>query len=146
MRSRGWFAGVAVGVVLLASGCAPTAATPATGESLLRPTLSTKWLMWPPNDGCAGAEVADTLQPGTKIDRYGSEGGSFFAVPGTAYDQRALPYQQAGLAYTVYVVRQPLPVQECTIAPWFDEPGGGKQFKAAEPAYKLKAEGVIAPQ
>jgi hypothetical protein len=86
------------------------------------------------------------LQPGTRIDRYGSDQGYFFAVPGTPYEARALPYQQPTLVYTVYVVRKDLPVLECTIAPWFDEPGGGKQFKASKKAAQLKAEGVIAPE
>lgn len=125
------------------------ATAPASAQSLLNPTLNvTNWLRWPPNDGCAGAEIAETLQPGMRIDRYGSENGRFFATPNTPYAARALPYDPAKLPHTVYVIQKPLTVEECTAAPWFDEPGGGIQFKAAEPAAQLKAEGVIviAPQ
>jgi hypothetical protein len=50
------------------------------------------------------------------------------------------------MAYTVYVVLQPIEAETCEIAPWFDAPGGGIQFKTAEPAAQLKAEGAIAPQ
>lgn len=128
------------------------AIAPASAQSPINPTLSAEWrdpngqLRWPPNDGCAGTEAAQTLPPGTAIDRYGSENGSYFASPGTPYPARALPDDPAKLPYAVYVVRKPLTVEECTIAPWFGEPGGGVQFKAAEPAAQLKAEGIIAPQ
>lgn len=137
--------------VLTVAAVALAVAGPAWAQSTLRADLGAPWivdgkLQWPPNDGCAGDEVAETLPPGTKLDRYGSEGGSYFAVPGTPYEKRALPYDPTKLPYTVYVVEKPLAVLECMIAPWFGEPGGGEQFKAAEPAAQLKAEGVIAPQ
>ena len=69
-----------------------------------------------------------------------------FSVPGTPYEQRSLPYDQSKLAYNVYVVRQPLDVEACRIAPWFDAKGGGEQFKTGPRAYELKAKGVIAPR
>ncbi len=142
MRRAMWFA-----VAILLTSCAPPA--PAPAPSPIRADLPAEWrdasgrLRWPPNDGCASPERPATLPPGAKIDRYGSDGGSYFAVPGTPYAARALPYDPGKLPYTIYIVRQPLPVQECQIAPWFGEPGGGEQFKAAEPAKRLQAEGVI---
>jgi Tuberculosis necrotizing toxin len=123
----------------MAVACAPA-------QSSLNPALSAEWLRWPPNDGCAGVESTETLQPGTIIDRYGSENGSYFASPGTPYAARALSYDPAKSPYNAYVVRKPLEVEECTTAPWFGEPGGGIQFKAAEPALRLKSEGIIASQ
>ena len=140
------YRGLLLAVLGLAmSGCATPAARPAA-EPLLRSDLGLEWLRWPPNDGCDGAETAVTLPPGTRIDRYGRDTGSYFAVLGTPYAARSLPYNPARQPYTVYEVVKPLTVQACKIAPWFGEPGGGGQFKAAEPAAQLKAEGVIAPR
>jgi len=135
---------MAIAILGICSDCAGGG-----GQSPLNPALNvTKWLSWPPNDGCDGKEITATLQPGRRIDRYGSENGSFFATPATPYAARSLPYDPAKLPYTVYVVQKPLAVEECRTAAWFDEPGGGTQFKAAEPAAQLKSEGVIviAPQ
>ena len=127
------------------------AAAPAFAQSPIRADLGPPWLVdgkiqWPPNDGCADAEKPATLPAGMKIDRYGSENGSYFATPGTPYAQRALPYDPAKLPYAIYIVKKPLAVLECRIAAWFGEPGGGEQFKASEPAAQLKAEGVIENQ
>ena len=138
--------------ILLAALLSIGVIAPLQAQSPLRADLGQQWrtadgqLRWPPNDGCADAPVKETLPPGTTIDRYGSDFGRFFAVPGTSFEARALPYDPGALPYKVYVVRQPLPVEECKIAAWFDEPGGGEQFKAAEPAAQLVNEGVIAPQ
>ncbi len=137
MRSfrRGGLAALAIALVV--AGCS---------QSVLRPTLTAKWLEWPPNEGCAGPEQHETLAPGTGIDRYGSENGSYFSSPGTSYAARSLPYNAARIGYTVYVVLKPLQVDACRIAPWFDEPGGGMQFKTSETAAQLRAEQVIAPR
>jgi hypothetical protein len=125
------------------AGCAQPPAPP---PSILRADLGPDWLRWPPNDGCDGAETAATLPPGTKVDRYGRDTGKFFATPGTSYEARALPYNPAGQAYTVFVVLKPLPVEECKIAAWFGEPGGGMQFKTDESAAQLIADGTLARQ
>jgi len=134
-----------VALSLSLAACATSGPSPAP-QSLLRSDLGPDWLRWPPNDGCDGAEMAATLPPGVKIDRYGRDTGSYFAVPGTPYEARSLPYNPALQPYAVYVVVKPLPVQQCKIAAWFGEPGGGEQFKAAEPAVQLISEGVIARQ
>ena len=33
-----------------------------------------------------------------------------------------------------YTVKKNLPVEEADIAPWFDQPGGGKQYWLVDPA------------
>lgn len=125
-------------------------ATPALAQSLLNPDLDRKWidasgqLKWPPNDGCAAPPVAITLAPGTELDRYGFESGRYFANPGVSWDARALPYDRTSLPYAVYVVQQPLTVQACAIAPWFDAPGLGVQYRTVDNVQTLKAAGILA--
>ncbi|GEM_PF-1689018 len=129
---------------------AQTAPLPADWPPHLRPSLFPEWIdaakqiKWPPRDGCAEvAPVAETIAPGELIDRFGSEGGSFFSPQGQAFAARALPYVCSQMAYTVYRVKQPISVQRCAAAPWFGEPGGATQYKTAEPAQKLREAGMI---
>lgn len=129
---------------------AQPAALPADWPPNLRPALFPEWIdaakqiKWPPRDGCAEATpVADTIAPGALIDRFGSEGGSYFSPVGQSFASRALPYVCSQMVYTTYRVKQPLNVQRCAAAPWFGEPGGAIQYKTAEPAYKLLASGMI---
>jgi hypothetical protein len=127
--------------------------TPPSGwPANLQWTLVPKWIQWvadkamiswPPNDGCAAAPVTATLPVGTLIDRFGSEGGTFFSPKGESFDSRAVPYVCKMMDYRVYRVEQPLQVKRCKAAPWFGEPGGAVQVQAADPAYKLVAGGTI---
>jgi hypothetical protein len=118
----------------------------------LRWDLVPKWIQWasgkatiswPPNDGCALAPQTAQLTVGQTIDRFGSEGGTFFSPRGESYQSRAVPYVCTQMDYRVYRVTRPIPVKTCKAAPWFDEPGGAMQVQAADPAYKLVASGMI---
>jgi hypothetical protein len=146
-------------LALMAAGCAQQAATTAApvGAAMAAPTLPPnlrqalypKWIdaqgqiKSPPNNGCAAAPVSETLAVGTVIDRFGSEGGSFFSPKGESFDARAVPYVCSKMVYTVYRVDKPLHVMDCKAAAWFDEPGGAVQFQTDDPAYKLRASGAI---
>lgn len=147
MRSARALATVCLLVLGLAAcqSSAPSSGLPPPA-SQMRATLGAHWLLWPDKDGCADAPRTVTLQPGTRIDRYGDEKGRFFADPGTPFGARSLPYDEGRTRYTVYVVKQPLLVERCGILPWFDEPGGGTQYKSTQPASDLVTGGVIAPQ
>ena len=115
----------------------------------LRQSLYPKWIdaqaqiKWPPDNGCAATPVSETIAAGTLIDRFGSEGGTFFSPKGESFDARAVPYVCSKMAYTVYRVDKPLHVMDCKAAPWFDEPGGAEQFQTDRPAYKLRESGAI---
>nr|WP_294529079.1 TNT domain-containing protein [uncultured Rhodopila sp.] len=100
-------------------------------------------IKWPPNDGCAAAPVAKVLAPGQLIDRFGSEGGTFFSPRGESFKARAVPYVCKAMDYRVYKVLKPIPVKSCKAAAWFNEPGGAEQVQSADPAYKLVAGGSI---
>jgi hypothetical protein len=119
-----------------------------------RADLVPKWLScadgkanvkWPPDDGFAAAPTTRTLALGDVIDRFGSEGGNFFSPKGESFDSRAVPYVCRQMDYRIYQVRKPIAVKAGKAAPWFDEPGGAEQYETTEPAYKLLAEGVLAP-
>ncbi|REK66649.1 MAG: hypothetical protein C6P35_08280 [Cohnella sp.] len=86
-------------------------------------------MIWPKNDGFAGVPKKVTLQPGTRIDRYGLETGKFVSPEGTPYEMRSLAPGTETKPYTVYEVVKPLDALGGKIAPWFDQPGGGIQYK-----------------
>lgn len=125
---------------------------PASWPANLRWDLVPKWIQWanekadihwPPNDGCTAAPVTATIPAGTLIDRFGSEGGTFFSPKGESFKSRAVPYVCKAMDYRVYRVLKALTVKSCRAAPWFNEPGGAKQVQTSEPAYKLVADKVI---
>jgi len=76
-----------------------------------------------------GIRGKTTLQPGTLIDRYGPPSGKFVSPEGTPFPQRALPWNSQYDRYTRYQVIKPIEVEEGLVAPWFDQPGLGKQYK-----------------
>jgi hypothetical protein len=136
------------GAVAANAQTSPPAGFPAN----LRWDLVPKWMQWadskvtiswPPNDGCAAAPEARTLSAGELIDRFGSEGGTFFSPKGESFKSRAVPYVCSQMDYRVYRVVKPLAVKACKAAPWFGEPGGAVQVQSANPAFKLVADGTI---
>ncbi|MZG05544.1 TNT domain-containing protein [Streptomyces sp. SID5614] len=96
---------------------------------------------YPPNDGFAEVNGEIDKEPvelrtGQRLDRFGSEYGGYLAPAGDAYAERALPPQNlntrdAGTPcdYRVYKVAKPFWVWQGSIAPWFEQPGGGQQIK-----------------
>ncbi|PLR77051.1 hypothetical protein CU633_12615 [Bacillus sp. V3-13] len=100
-------------------------------------------IIWPPNRGFIG-EIQDiTLEPGTRIDRYGYEGGTFVSPVGTPYEMRALAPGTNQKPYNVYEVVKPVNVQSGRIAPWFDEPGLGIQHEFNKSIKELIEEGTL---
>jgi hypothetical protein len=125
---------------------------PAGFPANLRWDLVPKWIQWvdakaqiswPPNDGCESVPVARSLAAGEMIDRFGSEGGTFFSPKGESYRSRAVPYVCGQMDYRVYLVVKPVAVKSCKAAPWFGEPGGAIQVQTGDPAYKLVADGTL---
>ena len=92
-------------------------------------TSLVKYDEWPANDGFfAGFEKDSVLQPGTRIDRYGSNRGSFASPEGTPFKNRGLPSSRAGDPYSSFTVQKPITVRGGIAAPWMDSPGGGVQY------------------
>ncbi|WP_455533148.1 glycohydrolase toxin TNT-related protein [Roseburia inulinivorans] len=82
---------------------------------------------WPENNGFADMPMDKVLQPGARIDRYGSDYGSFTSLEGTPYEMRAVAPGTDQRPYSVFEVVEPINVKSGSIASWFDEPGGGIQ-------------------
>ena len=80
-------------------------------------------------------ETTQTLRPGTDIDRFGSEYGAFLAPEGIPYAARSIPPSSldstpAGSCnYHDYRVLKPFAVDAGPIAPWFGQPGHGRQYQ-----------------
>jgi hypothetical protein len=96
---------------------------------------------YPPDNGYVIApdgqplEFQLTLPPGSDMDRFGSEYGSFLATAGLPYAARSIPPQSldsnpaASCNYHDYQVLKPFTVDAGPIAPWFAQPGGGLQYQ-----------------
>ncbi|KAK2606338.1 hypothetical protein QQS21_003269 [Conoideocrella luteorostrata] len=81
-----------------------------------------------------------TLEAGLYVDRFGPETGSFLSPVSTSYGARAIPPENLNPYphwppakdrfnnYHVYVVKEDFNVTAGRIAPWFGQPGGGRQF------------------
>ena len=113
-----------------------------------------KWIddtgktIWPPNNGAVeGSEKMINLNKGATFGRIGDDTGSFVAPPNTPLDNLSLAPGTDVSDYTEYVVIKPITgVEKVTIAPWFDKPGGGIQFKLPMTIRDLIREGYIIPK
>lgn len=113
--------------------------------------VASKWLdengkpIWPPNDGFEGTPVKRVFKPGERFDRYGKEINGYFTAPvGTPFEMRSLPPEvKVTASYHVYEVVKPFEALEGKTAPWFDQPGGGIQYKMPKTIKELINEGYI---
>jgi hypothetical protein len=88
-----------------------------------------KQLNYPPENGFVpGTKHTETLQPGTIIDRFGGESGTFVAPEGVPFAERAIPPWQYAAGYHRYEVLKPIEVDAGTAIPWFNQSGGGTQY------------------
>ena len=98
---------------------------------------------WPPNRGFASPPAPTTLAPGTRIDRYGSELGTFASPAGTPFGARSLPPEAATRALRTYEVVAPLPAQSGTTSAWFGQLGGGMQYEFGQSIERLVELGFL---
>ena len=79
-----------------------------------------------------------TLYPGQYIDRFGDEMGSFLSPGGASFISRALPPNSLNTRkddpahlcnYHLYRVVTAFDVDGGPAAAWFEQPGGGLQYK-----------------
>jgi len=135
------------------SGLCPAAFLAKFWNSTDPDTTKQGWI-YPPQGGfsvdTAGEPIQGdyTLQPGTLIDRFGSEWGKYVSPAAAPYMQRALPPSNLNTplddprfpnSYHVYRVMEPLVVMSGPIAPWFGQPGQGVQYELTAPVRDLLA-------
>ena len=99
--------------------------------------------IWPENRGFEGNPSTITLEPGTRVDRFGYDSGTFVSPEGTPYTNRSLPKGTAAKPYTVFEVVLPVEVQAGKIAPWFGEAGGGIQYEFNSSINELIEAGIL---
>ncbi|WP_293659609.1 TNT domain-containing protein [Phascolarctobacterium sp.] len=87
--------------------------------------------LYPRNNGFSGTPITETLKKGSLIvDRYGGSRGSFVSPVGTPFAERALPKEAQNKSVHVYRINKDLPdVLSGRTAAWFEQPGGGWQYK-----------------
>src|SRR5262249_7597227 len=94
---------------------------------------------WPPNGGAAGERELVELAPGTELHRAGKPTGGYFSPQDTPIPQRAMApvYDENGERvehipeeHFYEVGPTGLKMNQSTIAPAFDEPGGGAQLQS----------------
>jgi hypothetical protein len=118
-----------------------------TGHRSVETFLDTFWdptassFRFPPQDGYVlrpdGSPIRSVqdLVPGQRIDRFGSEFGSFLAPEGSPYSSRSIPPQNlvgspaASCNYKDYKVLRDFAVFSGPVAPWFFQAGLGQQFQ-----------------
>ena len=92
--------------------------------------------IWPgqngdPNvDGFLNGEYEKVvLQPGERLDRFGSDHGYYFGKIGESKEMRSMSPNSDFETYYQYEVLSELPVLKGKIAPWFEQIGGGTQSR-----------------
>lgn len=105
-------------------------------------------IVWPPNNGAMeGTERMVNLGKGTTFGRIGSDKGSFVEPPKTSPNKLSLAPGTNLSSYKEYVVTKAIPgVEKATVAPWFDKPGGGTQFKLPMTVRDLIRNGYATPK
>ena len=102
--------------------------------------IERQWAHVPHNGFLGGWNKAETVRPGTLIDRYGIDTGRFFS-PAAPFGARALPPGAGPL--NAYEVLKPLQVRTGIAAPAFGQPGLGVQYMAHHPVADLIEDGFI---
>ncbi len=100
-------------------------------------------VIWPENNGFWGESFAYTLLPMTKIDRYGSDYGTFVSLYGKPYEAYSLAPGSKYKPYSIFIVKKPIAVEAGSVYPWFDEEGGATQCLLPVPIKDLLEAGYI---
>lgn len=85
------------------------------------------------------------MQPGTILDRYGSETGRFLGEPGATISQRGMAQGTEAMPYTQYRVLKPLEAQVGPAAPVseFGASGGATQYLPGRTIEQLVKDGYL---
>ena len=128
----------------------------ANGNILFKPDKFTKFYdsngkpIWPGTNGNVhtdgfmnGYSEPFTFETGDTFDRYGSRNGQFVAPVGTPYSCRSLAPGSYTSTYEKYIVKKPFSAYAGFTAPWFNQAGGGIQYKLPMSIQELIDAGYI---
>ena len=101
--------------------------------------------IYPMNDGFVGEPKKVTLKAESMlVDRYGLPYGSYVSPQGVPFQERALPRNTKKDDYNVFAVKKDIKeVLSGVAATWFDEPGGGIQYKLSIGTEELLRQGYL---
>ena len=101
-------------------------------------------LPWPDNAGFTSS-AGQTIQPGTIVDRFGSETGRFLGQPGATVSQRGMAQGADAMPYTQYRVLKPLDAQvgPAAAVPSFGASGGATQYLPGRTIKQLLDDGFL---
>ena len=98
----------------------------------------------PPNNGVVGKEEKVTLQKGKVISRYGADTGRFASPQEITVEERALSREaREARELHLYEVISDIDCFEGEIAPWFNQKGGGIQYRFEKRISELIEAGVL---
>lgn len=130
----------------------------ANGNIKFKPDIYTKYYdangnpIWPGTNGNVHTDgfvngycQPFTFEKGDVFDRYGSRTGRFVAPVGTPYSARALAPGSNFSTYEKYIVNKPFDAYVGITAPWFNQPGGGIQYKLTMTIQELIDGNYISP-
>jgi hypothetical protein len=83
------------------------------------------------------------MMPGERIDRYGSLKGNYFSPEGTPLEMRSLHPFSNTETYNAFEVVKPFDVQSSVVAPFYNQPGLGLQYKSTLSIENLLRDGYI---
>lgn len=109
------------------------------------PTARTSLAGYYPSNGGFDYSYETSLPPGTAIQRYGSEYGSYAAPYATDPFSLSLPYDKIATTPSYYIVNQSVNVIAGPASPWFGQYGGGIQYQFLQSIYDLIDQGIISP-
>jgi RHS repeat-associated protein len=112
------------------------------GVNLIKHAVKPK-LAWPPNRGFAGTPTETVVSPGVRLDRFGSEAGTFASPSGTPFPLRSLPADAAERTLYRYEVVKPIPGKLGPAAPAFGQPGSGMQIEFYDSMQWLRDNGYL---
>jgi len=127
-------------------GTGPVIELPTVQEKSLLPVKAGTTALqtyYPPNSGFLKDPIKTTLNPGTKIDRYGYPSGYYTSPVGTPAEMRALPPGTLEKPYTVYEIVKPVDTLSGQAMPWFGQPGLGTQYKFTQSFENMLKRGII---
>jgi len=148
-KSGATYAGVAVGAGAVASQIQRHQSIKIQKALTIKQSPSDKVgsdMGYPPNEGFDGSPRPASVLPGTRVDRYGPPTGTYLSPEGVPWYERSLSPGTRELPLHTYTVIKPFEVKLGPAVGWYDQPGGGMQYKSYISVEELVNQGFLVEQ